>query len=294
MKFTLSWLKDHLETDATLDEIVERLTSIGLEVEEVDDKAQFKPFTIARVLTAEKHPDADKLQVLSVDTGDGKPVQVVCGAPNARAGLIGAFAAPGAYVPGIDVTLSVGKIRGVESHGMMCSERELQMSDEHSGIIDLPADAPVGTPFAAWAGLDDPVIDIGLTPNRPDCTGVSGIARDLAASGLGTLKTPAAAGCSRQWRCPVGVTIETPDLCPGFALRMVRGVKNGPSPAMDAAASAGHRPASDQRAGRHHQLRHVRPRPSAARLRCRQGRGRPGRAPRPRGREGPGPRRARI
>ncbi|MEP2458915.1 MAG: YtpR family tRNA-binding protein, partial [Nitratireductor sp.] len=153
MKFTLSWLKDHLDTDASLDEIVERLTMIGLEVESVDDKAALKPFVIARVLTAEKHPDADKLKVLSVDTGSGAPVQVVCGAPNARAGLVGAFAAPGAYVPGIDVTLSVGKIRGVESHGMMCSERELQLSDEHTGIIDLPDNAPVGASFAEWAKL---------------------------------------------------------------------------------------------------------------------------------------------
>ena len=157
MKFTLSWLKDHLETDASLDEIVERLTMIGLEVESVDDKAALAPFVIAKVLTAEKHPDADKLRVLMVDTGAGDPVQVVCGAPNARAGLVGAFAAPGAYVPGIDVTLSVGKIRGVESRGMMCSERELQLSDEHTGIIDLPEDAPVGASFAAWAKLDDPV-----------------------------------------------------------------------------------------------------------------------------------------
>src|SRR5690606_31710523 len=141
MKFTLSWLKDHLETDASLAEIVERLTSIGLEVEHVDDKAALKPFVIARVLTAEKHPDADKLRVLTVDIGNGAaPVQVVCGAPNARAGLIGAFAAPGTYVPGIDVTLSVNRIRGVQSHGMMCSERELQLSDEHTGIIDLPDD----------------------------------------------------------------------------------------------------------------------------------------------------------
>ena len=190
MKFTLSWLKDHLDTDATLAEIVERLTAIGLEVESVDDKAALKPFVIARVLTAAKHPDADKLQVLSVDTGSGSPIQVVCGAPNARAGLIGAFAAPGTYVPGIDVTLSVGKIRGVESHGMMCSERELELSDEHNGIIELPQDAPVGTSFATYAKLDDPVIEINLTPNRPDATGVYGIARDLAASGLGTLKTP--------------------------------------------------------------------------------------------------------
>ena len=169
--------------------------------------------------------------MLSVDTGDGKPVQVVCGAPNARAGLVGAFAAPGTYVPGIDVTLSVGKIRGVESHGMMCSERELQISDAHTGIIDLPEDAPVGTSFAAYAGLDDPVIEIGLTPDRADCTGVSGIARDLAAAGLGTLKTPDVKPAGGKGECPVKVTIEDPELCPGFALRMVKGVKNGPSPA---------------------------------------------------------------
>jgi phenylalanyl-tRNA synthetase beta chain len=230
MKFTLSWLKDHLDTNASLDEIVDRLTNIGLEVEAVDDKARFKPFVIAKVLTAEQHPDADRLRVLSVDTGDGKPIQVVCGAPNARAGLVGAFAAPGAYVPGIDTTLSVGKIRGVESHGMMCSERELQMSDEHSGIIDLPEDAPVGRSFAAYAGLDDPVIEIGLTPNRPDCTGVHGIARDLAAAGLGKLKEHPIRPAEGHGTCPVKVKIEDPDLCPGFALRLVRGVKNGASP----------------------------------------------------------------
>jgi phenylalanyl-tRNA synthetase beta chain len=230
MKFTLSWLKDHLETDATLDEIVEKLTMIGLEVESVDDKAALKPFVIAKVLTAEKHPDADKLRVLSVDTGSGDPVQVVCGAPNARAGLVGAFAAPGTYVPGIDTTLSVGNIRGVESRGMMCSERELMLSDEHDGIIDLSEDAPVGTPFATWAGLDDPVIEIGLTPNRPDATGVYGIARDLAAAGLGTLKQSAIMPVAGQGPCPVKVSIEAPELCPGFALRLVRGVKNGPSP----------------------------------------------------------------
>ncbi|MEQ1941072.1 phenylalanine--tRNA ligase subunit beta [Mesorhizobium sp. VNQ89] len=230
MKLTLSWLKDHLETDATLDQIVERLTSIGLEVEHVDDKAGLKPFVIAKVLTAVQHPDADRLRVLSVDTGDGKPVQVVCGAPNARAGLVGAFAAPGTYVPGIDVTLSVGKIRGVESHGMMCSERELELSDEHNGIIDLPEDAPVGTSFATWAKLDDPVIDINLTPNRPDATSIYGIARDLAAAGLGKLKDGAVAPVSGQGACPVKVSIEAPELCPGFALRLVKGVKNGPSP----------------------------------------------------------------
>ena len=184
MKFTLSWLKDHLETDASLEEITEALTMIGLEVEAVDDRSQFKPFVIAKVLTAAPHPDADKLQVLTVDKGDGKPVQVVCGAPNARAGLVGAFAGPGTYVPGIDVTLSVGNIRGIESFGMMCSERELELSDDHNGIIDLPEDAPVGTPFADYANLSDPVIEIGITPNRPDALGVAGIARDLAAFGI--------------------------------------------------------------------------------------------------------------
>jgi phenylalanyl-tRNA synthetase beta chain len=230
MKFTLSWLKDHLDTDASLDAICERLTQIGLEVESVDDKAAFKPFTIAKVLTAERHPNADKLQVLSVDNGSGTPIQVVCGAPNARAGLVGVLGLPGDYVSGIDTILAVGNIRGVESRGMMCSERELELSDSHDGIIDLPADAPVGTSFAAYAKLDDPVIDINLTPNRPDCTSIHGIARDLAASGLGTLKTKAIAPVEGKGACPVGMTIEAPDLCPGFALRLVRGVKNGPSP----------------------------------------------------------------
>lgn len=180
MKFTLSWLKDHLETDASLEEICDRLTMIGLELESLDDKASLKPFVIAKVLSAEQHPDADRLRVLKVDTGQGEPVQVVCGAPNAREGLVGAFAAPGTYVPGIDVTLSVGNIRGVESRGMMCSEKELMVSNEHDGIIEIDADVEIGTSYADWAGLSDPVIEINLTPNRPDCTGVSGIARDLA------------------------------------------------------------------------------------------------------------------
>ncbi|MCL6705884.1 phenylalanine--tRNA ligase subunit beta [Pseudomonas sp. R2.Fl] len=232
MKFTLSWLKDHLDTDATLDEICERLTAIGLEVEDVDDKAAYKPFVIAKVLSAEKHPEADRLKVLMVDAGDGKPVQIVCGAPNARAGLVGALARPGTYVPGIDVTLSVGKIRGVESHGMMCSEKELNISDNHDGIIDLPEDAPVGTSFASYAGLDDPVIEINLTPNRPDCTSIYGIARDLAASGLGRLKQPRTPSFKVEGETPQEVKIVLDDerLCPGFAYRLVRGVKNGPSP----------------------------------------------------------------
>ncbi len=232
MKFTLSWLKDHLETDASLDQICERLTAIGLEVEHVDDKAAYKPFVIAKVVSAVQHPNADKLRVLMVDAGDGKPVQVVCGAPNARAGMIGALARPGTYVPGIDVTLAVGNIRGVESHGMMCSEKELNISDSHDGIIDLPEDAPVGTPFATYAGLDDPMIDVNLTPNRPDCTSIFGIARDLAASGLGTLRQPQAPTFGVEGETPVDVKIVLDDesLCPGFALRLVRGVKNGPSP----------------------------------------------------------------
>jgi len=232
MKFTLSWLKDHLETDATLDQICERLTAIGLEVEDVDDKAAYKPFVIAKVLSAEKHPEADRLKVLMVDAGDGKPVQIVCGAPNARAGLVGALARPGVYVPGIDVTLAVGKIRGVESHGMMCSEKELNISEDHNGIIDLPADAPVGTSFATYAGLDDPIIEINLTPNRPDCTSIYGIARDLAAAGLGTLKPHAKPAFKTEGETSVGLKIDLDDerLCPGFGLRLVRGVKNGPSP----------------------------------------------------------------
>ncbi|MGI9401672.1 MAG: phenylalanine--tRNA ligase subunit beta [Rhizobiaceae bacterium] len=233
MKFTLSWLKDHLETEATLEEIVETLTMIGLEVEEVDDRSAFKPFTIAKVLTAEKHPDADKLKVLTVDTGTGDPVQVVCGAPNARAGLVGAFAAPGTYVPGINLMLAVGNIRGVESHGMMCSERELEISEDHDGIIDLAEDAPIGTPFAAYAGLDDPVIEIGVTPNRPDALGVAGIARDLEAAGLGKVKPVEINAPKGNFPCPVDVKLDFPDgenLCPAFGLRLVKGVKNEPSP----------------------------------------------------------------
>jgi len=234
MKFTLSWLKDHLETDATLEQILETLNLIGLEVEEVDDKSQFAPFKIAKVLTAEKHPDADKLRVLAVDTGDGNPVQVVCGAPNAKAGLIGAFAAPGVYVPGIDVTLAVGNIRGVESHGMMCSECELEMSDSHDGIIELPEGAEIGSSFAEYAGLNDPVIEIAITPNRPDALGVVGVARDLAAAGLGIVKPVSISTPAGSFACPVDVKLdfdkEQENLCPAFGLQMVKGVKNGPSP----------------------------------------------------------------
>jgi phenylalanyl-tRNA synthetase beta chain len=234
MKFTLSWLKQHLETDAALDTIVDTLTMIGLEVERVEDKGKaLAPFTIARVISAEQHPNADRLRVCMVDTGAGDPVQVVCGAPNARSGMKGVFVAPGAFIPGKAVTLGVGTIRGVESRGMLCSEFELQLSDEHDGIIDLPPDAPVGVPYAQWAGLDDPVIEINLTPNRPDCTSVHGIARDLAAADIGTLKETAIKPIKGEFPCPVAVKLDfgaTPSLCRGFALRLVKGVKNGPSP----------------------------------------------------------------
>ncbi|GHB44500.1 phenylalanine--tRNA ligase beta subunit [Pseudovibrio japonicus] len=235
MKFTLSWLKDHLETDASLDEIVERLTLIGLEVEEITNPAdRLGTFKIARVLEAEQHPNADRLRVLKVDTGEGDPVQVVCGAPNARKGLVGVFAKPGDYVPGIDVTLSVGKIRDVESFGMMASERELELSDEHDGIIDLPEDAPVGVPYVEYVGLDDPVIEIGLTPNRSDCTSVYGIARDLAASGIGTLKTPQKTQINAHSNASdLKILLDlgdNPEHCPAFGYRVVRGIKNGPSP----------------------------------------------------------------
>ncbi|HEV2564243.1 MAG TPA: phenylalanine--tRNA ligase subunit beta [Microvirga sp.] len=231
MKFTLSWLKDHLETSASLDEIVETLTRIGLEVEGVEDKAKaLAPYTVAYVISAEQHPNADRLRVCMVDTGNGAPIQVVCGAPNARTGMKSVFAPPGTYIPGKNITLGVGTIRGVESAGMLCSGSELEISDDHDGIIDLPEDAPVGRPYAAYAGLDDPVIEINLTPNRPDCTSIHGIARDLAAAGLGTLKSEAVAPVRGRGVCPVSVTIEDETLCPAFALRFVRGVKNGPSP----------------------------------------------------------------
>jgi len=231
VKFTLSWLRDHLDTDASLDTILTALTGCGLEVEGVTDPAAaIGGFTIAEVLTAAPHPQADKLQVLTVSTGSGDPLQVVCGAPNARARMKGVFGAVGAYVPGSDLTLKVASIRGVESRGMMCSMRELLLSDEHDGIIDLPADAPVGSAYAAWAGLDDPVIEVGITPNRQDCLGVAGIARDLAAAGIGTLRTPPVVSVAGSFPCPVDIRTDDPDGCPAFLGRAVRGVVNGPSP----------------------------------------------------------------
>src|SRR5262245_98719 len=234
MKFTLAWLKEHLDTDAPLKAIVDKLTMIGLEVENVADRSTLlAPFTIARVISAEQHPNADRLRVCMVDTGTGDPVQVVCGAPNARTGMKGVFVPPGAFIPGKDMTLGIGKIRGVESRGMLVSEFELQLSDDHEGIIELAVDAPVGANYARWAGLDDPAIEINLTPNRADCTGVSGIARDLAAAETGTLRDKTVAPIAGQFPCPVNVTLDfgtAPSLCPAFALRLVRGVKNGPPP----------------------------------------------------------------
>jgi phenylalanyl-tRNA synthetase beta chain len=230
MKFTLSWLREHLDTDADIQTVERTLTAIGLEVEEVSNPAaKLTPFKVAKVLTAEKHPQADKLQVLSVDAGEG-PLQVVCGAPNARAGMLGVFGPPGAYVPGSDMTLKVAAIRGVESNGMMCSVRELQLGDEHDGIIELPADAPVGASFAAYAGLDDPVFDVAITPNRQDCMGVRGIARDLAAAGLGTLKPLAIPQIQASLNCPIDIRIEDAEGCPAFFGRSIRGLVNGASP----------------------------------------------------------------
>jgi phenylalanyl-tRNA synthetase beta chain len=234
MKLTLPWLKEHLETDAPLAEIVDKLTMIGLEVENVEDKADLlKPFVVASVISADKHPNADRLKVCMVDIGDGKPIQVVCGAPNARAGMKGVFSAPGTYIPGKNITLTVGTIRGVESRGMLCSAAELMISDDHEGIIDLPADAPVGKSYVEWAGASEPVIEINLTPNRPDCTGVSGIARDLGATSIGTYKDKIPKPVKGSFPCPVKVTLDfgkTQPLCPAFGLRLVRGVKNSPSP----------------------------------------------------------------
>ncbi len=235
MKFTLSWLKDHLDTQAPLALIVETLTKIGLEVEAVTDPAaKLRDFTIAHVLDARQHPNADRLRVCMVDTGAGEPVQVVCGAPNARTGMKSVFSPPGAYIPGKDMTLGKGVIRGVESNGMLCSAAELQLSEDHEGIIDLPEAAPVGAVYVDWLGGLDPVIEINLTPNRPDCTSIHGIARDLAAAGLGTLKGGALKPLKGAFPCPVPLKLDFAEddrrLCPAFALRLVRGVRNGPSP----------------------------------------------------------------
>ncbi len=246
MKFALTWLKDHLETTATVAEICDALNAIGLEVEGVEDPAEkLAGFRVAHVLTAARHPDADKLQVLTVDTGEGEPLQVVCGAPNARAGMKGVLGLPGAVVPANGMVLRKSAIRGVESNGMMCSVRELELGEDHDGIIELPDDAPVGTSFADYHGAD-PVIEVAVTPNRPDCMGVHGIARDLAAKGLGTLKPIAMPAFTASGACPVEIRTDDAEGCPAFYGRVITGVTNGPSPEwlQQRLKSAGQRPIS--------------------------------------------------
>jgi len=246
MKFALTWLKDYLDTTASVAEICDALNAIGLEVEGVEDPAtRLAGFRIAHVLTAARHPDADKLQVLTVDTGDGQPLQVVCGAPNARAGMKGVLGLPGAVVPANGMVLRKSAIRGVESNGMMCSTRELELGEDHDGIIELPDDAPVGTSFADYHG-SDPVIEVAVTPNRPDCMGVYGIARDLAAKGLGTLKPITMPAFTASGACQVEIRTDDAEGCPAFYGRVVKGVTNGPSPDWLQARlkSAGQRPIS--------------------------------------------------
>ncbi|AKO98295.1 phenylalanyl-tRNA synthetase, beta subunit, non-spirochete bacterial [Marinovum algicola DG 898] len=237
MKFTLSWLKDHLDTQASVDEITYALTDLGLEVEEVSNPAErLAEFTIGKVVSAEKHPDADKLKVCQVVTAEGE-TQIICGAPNAREGITVVIAKPGVYVPGIDTTIGVGKIRGIESYGMMCSEREMELSEEHDGIIELPS-GEVGQSYTDWLAENDPakvdpVIEIAITPNRPDALGVHGIARDLAARGLGKLKTPDRHHVESQFPCPIAIRIDDDtrkDGCEVFAGRLIRNIENGPSP----------------------------------------------------------------
>ena len=236
MKFTLSWLKDHLETEAPIDDILYALTDLGLEVEGVEDRgAKLADFAIGKIMSAEKHPDADRLRVCQVDTDEGMK-QIICGAPNAREGITVVVAKPGVYVPGLDITIGVGKIRGIESFGMMASESEMELSDEHDGIIELD-NGRVGQSFVDWLAVNDPakvdpVIEIAITPNRPDALGVRGIARDLAARGLGKLKSAQEVHYDGTFSCPVSISIDedTLDQCPVFFGRVIRGVKNGPSP----------------------------------------------------------------
>lgn len=247
MKFSLSWLRYYLETEAPVAAIAAKLNAIGLEVEAIENPAErLAGFAVAKVLAAAPHPQADKLQVLTVDPGDGLALQVVCGAPNARAGLVGVFGKEGAVVPANGMVLKKASIRGVESNGMMCSSRELELGDDHAGIIELPADAPIGMAFADYAALNDPVFDVAITPNRPDCMGVMGIARDLAAAGLGRFKPVDVPEIAGTYPCPVEVRTDDPEGCPAFYGRVIKGVKNGPSPDWMQARlkAAGQRPIS--------------------------------------------------
>ncbi|TIX49258.1 phenylalanine--tRNA ligase subunit beta [Alteraurantiacibacter aquimixticola] len=246
MKFSLEWLQYFLETGATVEEISAKLNAIGIEVEDIEDPAEkLEGFRVAEVLTAKPHPDADKLQVLTVNTGEGAPLQVVCGAPNAHAGMKGVLGVAGAIVPANGMKLRKSEIRGVESNGMMCSVRELELGEDHEGIIELPADAPVGTTFAEYHGAS-PVFDVAITPNRPDCMGVYGIARDLAAAGMGTLKPLREHDIEEVFPCPVEIRTDDPEGCPAFYGRVIRGVKNGPSPEwmQKRLTAAGQRPIS--------------------------------------------------
>src|SRR5580704_8880315 len=244
MKFSLSWLKAHLETDASLEEITDTLTRIGLELEGVENRgAAIASFRIAHVIEAVPHPNADRLRACTVDTGDGI-VSVVCGAPNARTGMKAVFAAPGSFIPGTNVTLKVGEIRGVQSAGMLLSAREMGLGDDHAGIVELPADAPVGVSYATYSGLDDPIIDISVTPNRGDCFSVRGVARDLAAAEIGSLipfrprKIAPSIDGGPRWR------IEYPEFCPWILGRAIQSVRNSPSPRwlQDRLTSIGLRP----------------------------------------------------
>lgn len=232
MKFTVSWLQDHLQTKAGLNDILAAMTNAGLEVESVENPAEaLSDFTLAKVNKVEKHPDADKLNVCEVETKDGT-LQIVCGAPNVSEGMWAVYAGLGTYIPGLEMNLDkkARKIRGVESHGMMCSGRELEISEDHDGILDLKGKFTVGQPVADALDLDDPVIDFEVTPNRPDWLGVLGIARDLAAAGLGKYNPAPVKSVSGRFPCPVTVKSEAPEACPTFAGRVIRGVKNGPSP----------------------------------------------------------------
>ena len=237
MKFTLDWLKEHLDTDASAEEIGKTLTMIGLELEGVEDQGKaLASFVTAHVVSAEQHPNADKLRVCKVDAGTGELIDVVCGAPNARTGLKSVFAFPGTYIPGKDMTIGKGNIRGQVSNGMLCSNAELELSDDHDGIIELPADAPIGVSYPKYAGIDGVVFDISITPNRGDATGVYGIARDLAAFGLGTLKETDMSPVPSEGPSPIAplpqlFTEDEPKAIRKFAGRLITGVKNGPSPA---------------------------------------------------------------
>jgi phenylalanyl-tRNA synthetase beta chain len=246
MKFSLSWLKDYLETEASIEEVADCLNRIGLEVESIENPIEpLRAFRIAKIVRANPHPQADKLQVLIVDAGDG-PVQVVCGAPNAREGMLGIFGPAGAIVPANGMELKVTAIRGEMSNGMMCSLHELGLGEDHDGIAELPVDAPKGANYAEWAGLDDPVIDVSITPNRQDCMGVYGIARDLAAAGLGKLKPLKAPVVAGSFKCPVEIRTDDVEGCPAFYGRVIKGVTNGASPAWMQARllAAGQRPIS--------------------------------------------------